>query len=152
MLSVGVQKEKRGKMPLPSVPPDRFLEHFGSLLDVILSPRGGQRGPWTSIWASLCPVSPPSVPQIDFWSILALMLGSLWKTTSKGNNALFILFVGSRLRWDFAWCWCYFDKFLDALKSLESERGIFQKCLFYARNPTVFNVVGSILGIRNEEK
>ena len=152
MLSVGVQKEKRGKMPPPSVPPDRFLEHFGSLLDVILSPRGGQRGPWTSIWASLCPVSPPSGPQIDFWIILALILGPLWRPNSRKNNVLFIVFFGTRLRWDLGWFWCYLDDFLGALKILESERGIFQKCLLYIGIALFSRVAASILGIRNDVK
>ena len=65
MLSVGVSKEegqhyitfvkmrecsqqmfkrKNAARCPPSMPPDRFLEHFASLLDVTLSPRGGGRG------------------------------------------------------------------------------------------------------------
>ena len=43
MLSAGVQKEKRGKMP-PISAPGSIFEHFGSLLDAILSPRGGAEG------------------------------------------------------------------------------------------------------------
>ena len=148
MLSAGVQKEKKRQDAPPSVPPDRFLDHFGSLLDAILSPRGGQRGAWTSILASLCPVSPPSGPQIDFWIILSLISGALWTPKSKGNDVLFILFVGSRLRRDLGWFWCYVDGFLGTLKILESERSIFQKCLFYIWNRTVSKGCGLHFGYR----
>ena len=44
MLSVCVQKENAARSP-PSVPPPvRFVEYLGSLLDVILIPRGEGRG------------------------------------------------------------------------------------------------------------
>ena len=145
MLSVGVQKEKRGKMPPHQCPRNDFWTFWLSF-GCHFEPQGGERGPWTSIWASLCPVSPPSGPQIDFWIILTLILGPLWRPNSRKNNVLFIVFFGTRLRWDSGWFWWYLDDFLGALKILESERGIFQKCLFYIRNRTVFNGCGLHFG------
>ena len=73
MLSVVDLKEKRGKMPpTPPVPPDRFVDHFGSLLDDIL-PKGEVEGPLdVHLDVSMSHVA-PSAPQIDFRIMLALI-------------------------------------------------------------------------------
>ena len=54
----------------PSVPPDRLLEHFGSLLVVILSPRGGRGGLGRPFGPLCVPCRPPVAPRsifVSFW-------------------------------------------------------------------------------------
>ena len=50
------------------------------------------------------------------------------------------------------WFWCYFYDFLGALKILESEMGIFQKCLFYIWNLTVCKGCRIHLGVSEVKK
>ena len=121
------------------MPPDRFLEHFASLLDVILSPR---REPWTSIWASLCPVSPPVAPDrfLDHF-------GSNLETSLKAK-------IEKRITRDGIWdgAGAVWQDFVGALKTREPERGIFQKCLFYIWNLTVCKGCGIHIGVSEVKK
>ena len=105
-------------------------------------------GSWTSLLGFFGPMWPHSAPRVDFWRISELIWGVILSPKSMKFGVEFRCVFGMIFGGVLEWFWCYFYDFLGALKILESERGIFQKCLFYIRNSTVFNDCGLHFGFQ----
>ena len=133
------------------MPPDRFFAHFGFLWDVILCPMGGRGALGRPFGPLGVPCRPPVTPRSIFLTFCLSFWEHCWNQNRGKKTYCFFCSgpaYGGILN-DFGTVW---EDFFDAITTPATERGIFQKCLFYIRNSTVFKGCGFHCGYQKWEK